>query len=143
MNRSKMLQVIIPIQAGCCFLGALVFGIATASFLSKAESTTGTITAVANQLSESGSSLAKPTFTFTVDQTTHSVTPNSFVSPSPGRVGDNVPILYDPSQPQNARINAFVYTWATPVVLILLGFVLTLIHFILRFVIRNFFGTTA
>jgi hypothetical protein len=137
-----MIRVLIPILAGCALLGSVVSSAITLAFVAKARPTTATITASETKESESGEALHRPTFVFTVSGRDYSITPRSYVAPSPGDVGDQVPVLYDPRNPQRARIDSFVYKWAVPVVLFVIAIVFGSLHFAIAYV-RRLFGAPA
>jgi len=137
MNLFRIIRVIIPILAGCGLLGSVIFGVITALFVATAKSTTATITASETEQSDSDDTLYQPTFVFSVSGRDYSVTPLAYVAPSPGNVGDQIPVLYDPRHPQNARIDAFGYTWAMPVVLLGLAIMFGSIHFAIAYIARQ------
>lgn len=124
----RMARVTIPILVGCMLLASAIFAIETASFVRNATSATGTITASAEMTADDGGTLYRPTFTFVAAGREYAVTPSAFVSPSPGDTGDRIAILYDPRNPHRARIDAFVYTWAIPVVLLGVSIVFGLLY---------------
>jgi len=132
----RMGRVAIPVIAGCAILVGVVAGIITALFVGKAETATGTITSSETRASDDGDAFYRPTFVFAVDGRDYTVTPTGFVAPSPGDIGETVPVLYDPRNPQNARIDAFVYTWMLAVVPAAAGIALGVIHFALGYVVR-------
>lgn len=134
----RVICVLIPLIAGCSLLISLLAAIVTVDFLRDAKATTGTIVASETKTNDDGTLLYRPTFAFSVDGRDYSVTPTSYVSPSPGDVGNRVPVLYDPSRPSNARIDSFVYTWMLPTVSFLLGLVFGLLHLALVLFRRNF-----
>lgn len=121
-------RVLVPVIAGCLLLGGIGVGIVTVLFISTAETATGTITSSETEVSDDGNTRYRPTFVFAVNGRDYTVTATSFVSPSPGDIGDTVPVLYDPRNPRNARIDAFVYTWLLAVVLAGLGIGLGALH---------------
>ncbi|WP_146395410.1 DUF3592 domain-containing protein [Planctomycetes bacterium CA13] len=125
----RMARVMMPILVGCMLLASAIFAIETGSFVRSATCTTGTITASAEMTSDEGDTLYQPTFTFIAAGQQYTVTPRSFVSPSPGDTGDRIAILYDARNPNRARIDAFAYTWAIPVVLLAMSIVFGLLYF--------------
>ncbi len=131
-------RVLIPLIAGGSLFVSLIATIVTADFLRDAKSVTGTIIESDTKIGDEGKLLYRPTFTFTVDGRDYSVTPSAFVSPSLGDIGDQVPVLHDPSKPSNARIDTFVYTWMIPTVTFLLALMLGIIHFAIAWFSQNF-----
>ncbi len=63
----------------------------------------------------------------------------SSVGSSPPRYkeGDSVVILYDPAKPEDVRIHSFVNVWIGPLVLGVLGVILTLVGAGLTFFLRD------
>jgi hypothetical protein len=51
--------------------------------------------------------------------------------------GDSVVILYDPAKPEDVRIHSFLNVWIAPLVLGLLGVILTLVGAGLTFLPRD------
>lgn len=137
-NWFRMVRVLIPLIAGCSLLVSLIATIVTVNFLHGSKAATGTIIDLETATNDDETLLYRPTFTFTVDGRDYSLTPVSYVSPSPGDVGSEVRVLYDPSRPSNARIDAFVYTWMIPMVTFSLGCVFGLIHLGIVWFSRNF-----
>ncbi len=48
--------------------------------------------------------------------------PSISMHPAPYQVGEQVPVLYLPDQPQQAQINQFAYLWFYVLMLIFFGF---------------------
>lgn len=133
-----MERVCVPYLSGFVIYGGLIAGIITALFVFTAETTTGSITASETNVSEDGNILYRPTFRFSVNERDYTITPRSFVSPSPGDVGDPVVVLFDPRNPSNACIDRFSYTWGFAVMLTAIGVFIAVSHYTFWFVVRFF-----
>ena len=112
----KNFQLVQLALAVTLLLASVALALYSANFLRTAKNTNGTITASNTRTHENGTLQHQPTFEFAVAGKKYAVTSRSFVSPSPGDIGDQVPVLYDPRNPLNARINSFVYNWGWSVV---------------------------
>jgi hypothetical protein len=85
----------------------------------------GKITAMREQYDRKDqSSTYAPTFQFR-DASGHEHTVESHTSsyPPAHRVGDIVPVIYKPSEPDNARIDSFLYNWGLPTLFGIIGIV--------------------
>ncbi len=132
-----MIRLMIPVIAACALVAAIMFGIVTAVFIGKSQKSTGTVVAVAEKTSDEGQALFQPTVEFMVCEERITFTPKAFVSPSPGSIGDRVPVLFDPRDPRRACIDSFVYTWLVPSILLVLALIFGLAHFTLNFALRR------
>ncbi len=137
-NWFRMIRVVVPLVAGCALLASLISAVYYLDFVRDAKSVTATIIGSETRTDEDGNVLYQPTFTFVVDGRSYSVTPNSYVGRSPGDVGEQVPVLYDPSNPLNASIDAFVYIWQLPTVTFLLALIFGAAHFAMEWSRRRF-----
>ncbi len=136
MALPSMIRIFIPVCAILFLFGGAFVSIWTAAFLTTAKSTNATITSSDQMKSDHGTVLHRPTFVFSASGRDYTVTPRSFVAPSPGNVGDNVPISYNPRNPRRASIDSFVYTWGLSVLLFTFGLALGIIHYALNFAAR-------
>ncbi len=63
-----------------------------------------------------------PVFTFTDAQgTVHTIHSSSGSSPPDYEVGDSVPVLYSPNDPENAKIDSFFSVWGISLITGILG----------------------
>ena len=129
MNYPRMLRIMISILATCALLASIAAAVVSWQFIRSAKEVTGTIVANQTKLDDNGKTLHQPTFDFSVEGQNYSVAATSFVSPSPGAVGNQVPVIYDPRNPSSARINSFHYNWALSTVLFVVAIILGTIHF--------------
>jgi Protein of unknown function (DUF3592) len=109
--------------AGFVLLGlAAFFTWRTSNFIQRSQAAAGIVTAlkpVTRTDSDSNSDITyAPVFSFkAADGKAYSVTSHASSDPPGFDVGDEVTVLYDPSNPQQARIDTFWQLWAVPVVL--------------------------
>lgn len=127
----------------CVFflVGFLLLGLAafftwrTSNFIKRSRSATGTVTAL--KLVSLHDSDYAPVFSFkAADGKTYSVTSNTSSNPPGFAVNDEVEVLYDPADPQRARINTFVQLWLPPVILGSIGTLFFIIASVFAFVLR-------
>ncbi|SKA31774.1 Protein of unknown function [Enhydrobacter aerosaccus] len=91
----------------------------TIAFVVRAEHAEARFTgAVARTGGNHGGTFFHPTFEFvTSDGRTIDFTLSSGSTEQPYSAGDHVPILYDPTRPQNAQLISFITLWLIPLVL--------------------------
>jgi hypothetical protein len=146
---------------GACFLFfagfvllvlAAFFTWRTSSFIQRSQSAPGRVTAlepVTGQDSGSNRTINyAPVFSFkAADSKTYSVTSSTSSNPPGFEVGDDVTVLYNPEDPQQARINTFGQLWLVPVILGSTGTVFFIIAsgfvFALRTLARRALATSA
>ncbi len=68
--------------------------------------------------SEGGCCTYVPVMEYTVDGQTYTMRGNTASDPPQYRVGEEVPILYDPAAPDKAQINRWSERWLMPLILI-------------------------
>jgi hypothetical protein len=107
----------------------------TSALLEKAITAQGTV--IELRESRRGSSnrrTYKSIFEFTDNNgKLHTIVPSVAANPPSHEIGEKVEVLYDPNEPQNARINSFLSLWFVPLccaVLSLVPFVLGLVFWI-------------
>lgn len=85
-------------------------------FVSTSVRTTGKITALRSKTdSKDGTTRFAPSFTFQDSAGgEHLVSASVYSAPSQHQVGDSVGVLYRPTNPQGARIDAYMHIWGLP-----------------------------
>jgi len=102
---------------------ALFFLIRTRSFISRSKQTQGTITQMVYS-SDSDSSGYTPVFRFrTLEGQEVEVSGNLRTNPPQFQVGQTIEVLYDPENPQKARIKKWMNLYFVPALLGFLGLV--------------------
>jgi hypothetical protein len=97
------------------------------AFLSRAIATRGNIVELIERTrSRSGgrgtSTMYAPVFTFTDrDGNDHTIRSTSYSYPRVAEVGEQIDIVYDPSRPEQARVNRFFSLWGLALVLAVIG----------------------
>ncbi|MHC4758443.1 MAG: DUF3592 domain-containing protein [Planctomycetota bacterium] len=111
------------------------FTIKTNKFLETAVKTEGKVVEMEKSYSD-GNSRYCPIFTF-VDNTGNEQRARSSVSsyPPPYEVGDNIPVLYDPQNPEKADIDSFWNLWLASVVFFVLSAPALIFGAVLAFVL--------
>lgn len=120
-----------PRLAGWCLTagGGLGLLVSAGTFLSdlhfaqEARPATGTVTEIRSLPNpQNRETTYTPTFRF-ADETgqAHTVASSLYQSPPAFQVGDRVPVLYLPANPQSARINTFSQMWLLPLLFGILG----------------------
>lgn len=104
--------------AGFVFgLLAIGFALYTFNFIRHASRTDGTVVALTEHIEDDKSVTYTPTFTFTTGSS-RSITKKSHIGTNPGfSLGERVPILYDPKNPQDAKIATTAQLWLVPIIL--------------------------
>jgi hypothetical protein len=97
-------------------VGGAVWAVLTIRFVEKAERVTGTVVDISRERDSEGSVFFHPVVRFTVDQRTITFRSSSG-SGNPPVIGDSVDVLYDPDDPQDAKLAGFVDLWLGPLVL--------------------------
>ena len=92
-------------------------------FTRVARAATGTVTEMRTSQGHDGNDLTyAPVFRFIDDSGQgHTVASSLYQSPPAFQVGDSVPVLYLPANPQSARINTFGQVWFIPIFLGIFG----------------------
>ena len=121
-------DVLLPLGLGFLGLGLLFVGLAaffffrTRKFLETAVSTSGTIVdLVASSGSEGGTVYQSVVQFMTADGQTVTWQESMASNPPAGQPGDQVPMLYDPTDPNDARIAKPFRMWFLPGLFALLG----------------------
>lgn len=105
---------------------------ATNKFLNTAQSTSGVVVDLerrhSSSTSSSGSSTTyAPVVEFTAPESGQTITftSNSSSNPPAYDEGDDVTVLYDPAEPEEARIDSFMSLWFLPLLLLVMGGIFT------------------
>ncbi len=108
---------------------ALGTGLYNWHFIRVARTATGIVTEMRTSQGHDGNDLTyAPVFRFTDDSGQgHTVASTLYQSPPAFQVGDSVPVLYVPANPQSARINTFGQIWFIPIFLGIFGTIWVLI----------------
>jgi hypothetical protein len=94
---------------------ALGFAAYLGAFLHRSVSATGTLASLSPMHNDEGELYYVPSFTFAaIDGQTYTVTSNTGSNPPEFAVGQQVRVLYDPSNPHRAKIGTFVQLWIFP-----------------------------
>jgi hypothetical protein len=105
-------QIVIMIVAAILLIVATFLARSTRRFLRSAVSARGTILENTLSTDSDGDPIYKPRFTFTLpDGREICVQSNLGTSPPSFRKGQSVTVLYDPSIPEQAKINTFMQLW--------------------------------
>lgn len=113
--------------AGLIAVGAVAMAVSTALFCDSAEHATARVIAI--RTSHSGRTYSSlPTLQFkTVSGTTETLAVQTHVIGDHFLVGDVVPVIFDPSDPSDARLNLARHLWAAPVLMLALAIVIALV----------------
>lgn len=128
-RRIGALIAILVICIGCACLGGLWYLFAregvdilmkSVSLAANGTTTTGTVTSV-EEFSSGGANFPstsyKLTVSFEVNESTYLVTSNAYYKPiGKSWVGQAMPIIYDPEDPNTALIDTFQERWLKPIV---------------------------
>lgn len=104
---------------------AAVTLVLTLRFVAGAERTTGTVISLSRETDSEGQVVFHPRVRFTTAQGRALEFRSSSGSSSPPRLGDRVEVLYDPDDPQDARLSGFFGLWGLPIVSGFIGVVMT------------------
>jgi hypothetical protein len=129
-DASEAADVLIPLGLGFAGLGflflalALFFWFRTRRFLETAVSTTGTIVNLIESSGSEGGTVYQAVVQFkTADGRDVTWTETMASNPPAGQPGDEVPMKYDPTDPDDARISKPFRLWFLPGLFGLLGVV--------------------
>ncbi len=140
--RSLFIVSCVFFLVGFLLLGlAAVFTWRTSNFIKRSQSATGTVTTMVPVISRDSDSKQTtsyaPVFSFkAANGETYSVTSHTSSNPPSFAVNDEVEVLYDPADPQHARINTFVQLWLLPVILGSIGTFFFIIASVFVFALR-------
>ncbi len=109
---THFVSIIALVMSAVSLLFGLGAGVHTLLFLNKAVTATGTITRMDEHQGNKAQRLYTPVFTYIDPQgEEHEVISSHSSSPPAYAVGDRVPVLYDPRDPENAKIDSFISVW--------------------------------
>lgn len=120
---------------GICLLVAAGTALHALHFVMTSVRTTGTIVELVEKGRDGeGAARFSPRFTFrdTLGNE-HVITASVATSPAPNRVGDQVPVLYRPDDPKEAKIDRFPDVWGLPFVTGILGGLAVIVGQVLPF----------
>jgi hypothetical protein len=118
------------IGAGClCFFVSIGVALYSWNFIRTDHQSMGTVVEMREQSDqESGSKNYAPIFTFKdTTQGEHTIESSFYAYPPLHRVGDSVPVLYQPDSPDSARVDGFWYHWGVTTLAGIFGVLLTTI----------------
>ena len=123
-------MAIMPYVFGVVGIGILVGGlfwvVSTVGFLTSSESATGTIVDIWTEASEDG-----PVYCYSAAFTTPAGEAVEFDAGACGssrpRLNSQVAVLYDPTNPWDAKVNSFMQLWLGPIIATGLGLVFTVV----------------
>jgi hypothetical protein len=109
--------------ASICLAVAVSASLYSWHFVSTAARATGTVTELREHTDkEHDSTSYAPTFSFRdAAGVEHTVVSTLYSSPPQHRIGETVPVLYRPTDPQSARVDGYWYLWGLPTITGLLG----------------------
>ena len=126
---NRVLPLIFLLVGIGLLVGAAVNVARTRDFLGRAAAAKGEVVALEEEPPTDAQELPtyRPVVTFTVGPTQRKVRFKSMAHSNPPqyKVGDAVPVLYDPDRPDDARIRSFTSLWLLALILGGLGFVFT------------------
>jgi hypothetical protein len=136
---------------GACWtflVGFVLLGLAafftwrTSAFIQRSQTATGIVTALVPVTSRDSDSKQTtdyaPVFSFrTENGQTYTVTSSTSSNPPSFAVNEDVTVLYDPADPQQARIDSFVQLWLVPVILGSIGIISFIVGFGFVFLLRS------
>ncbi len=113
------LRLLVLATAFCVLgIGSLVYcassSLHTRAFFARATRAIATVTSVEDSTDTKGHHRYTPTLVFTDAAGKTRTHTSSLTEDAPRRVGEEVPVLYDPQNPVEARIEDFWNTWGTP-----------------------------
>jgi len=118
-----MLQDLFLIAGLCVLFGGLVSWYRTRDFLTRCEKTNGVV--VSHYYQTSDDEEGKTTSSFPVFRFKHPITGTEYTVRSnvSGHMqeGQEIEIIYDPENPNNAKINNLSHTWMIPIIVNILG----------------------
>ena len=129
-----MLQNVFLIAGLLMLFAGLVSWYNTSSFLAKCVITKGLIVShdiQTNQNEEDNSTTSFPIFRFEIPQNETKFTVRSNVS-GQMREGQEIEILYDPQNPQDAKINSLSHTWMIPIIVTSMGLFFSFLGILVR-----------
>jgi Protein of unknown function (DUF3592) len=122
----------------CCLVLSFVFALHTTSFLHTATKASGHIIRLEERFdSQNNSNEYAPVFQFVAgDRKTYTITSRTASNPAGFEIGENVLVLYKPSDPAGAELDSFWQIWLVPMILIFIsaahGFISGVFFFIER-----------
>ena len=140
--RGNMLQNIFLIAGLYVLFGGLISWYQTSKFLVRCEKTKAVIVSYHYQTNidkEEKTTISFPIFRFNHPRTGTEFTVRSNVS-GHFEEGQNIEILYDPQDPENAKIDKLSHTWLIPIVVTFLGVFFSFIGVLARRSITNTIG---
>jgi hypothetical protein len=109
---------------------AIGLSIHTALYLRTAQSASGTVVQLRTMNNDDGVFYA-PVFSFVAaDGTAYTISSNTGSNPPDFRIGERVNVLYEKSNPENAKINSVRQLWLIEIVFGIMGPVLALAGFV-------------
>ena len=125
LSNPKMLNIIIGVLI---VIGATLAGVSyyfytsTTKFLETANTTDGTVIKLLQETDEKNSTTYRPVFEFTDESgKDHVIESGTSSNPPAFKKGETVEILYDPSSPEDAKINSFFSLWGISLVFGIVG----------------------
>lgn len=124
MSADLIIGIVFPLVGGLLFaIGAFLF-IRTRIFLGKAQEVQGTVIQMVWSSSSDGGGGYSPVYQFrTISGQMITVQDSLSSSPPMFQVGQTIDVLYDPENPQNARIKKFWSLYFTSILLCGMGLI--------------------
>lgn len=124
MSADLIIGIVFPLVGGLLFaIGAFLF-IRTRIFLGKAQEVKGTVTEMVYNHSSDGGGGYSPVYQFrTISGQMITVRDNLSTNPPMFQVGQTIDVLYDPENPQSARIKKFWSLYFTSILLCGMGLI--------------------
>lgn len=122
MSADLIIGIVFPLVGGLLFaIGAFLF-VRTRIFLGKAQEVKGTVIQMVYSHSSEGGGGYSPVYQFrTITGQTITVQDNLSTNPPMFQVGQTIDVLYDPENPQSARIKRFMSLYFTTILLCGMG----------------------
>jgi hypothetical protein len=126
------IQILLFVVATILLLASIFLASSTQRFIRSAQAASGKVVDNLPDVDSDGDTVYKPRFVFTLSNGEEvSVQSQVGTSPPSFRKGQSVTVLYDPSSPQQARINSFMQLWGGAVILIAVAVIFLVVGFCL------------
>jgi hypothetical protein len=124
MSADLVIGIVFPLVGGLLFAIGLFLFIRTRIFINKAQEVKGTVIQMVYSHSSEGGGGYSPVYQFrTITGQTIVVTDSLSSNPPMFQVGQTIDVLYDPENPQKARIKKFMSLYFTSILLCGMGLI--------------------
>lgn len=123
MSADLVIGIVFPLIGGLFILLALFLFVRTRIFLGKAQETKGTVIEMISKRGSKGGTSYSPVYEFrTITGQMIKVEDSLSTNPPMFQVGQKIDVLYEPENPQNARIKRCMSLYFMPALFAFLGF---------------------